>query len=91
MTFAFAAEGWDLDRLRSRSPWSQAAGVVVDLLMLPHDLAMRAIPNEWRIHNLWTTPLLLVLNHLLWGAALYALWRGHRTLRSRAPRARHPA
>lgn len=49
MAFAFAAERWDLDRLCSRFPLSEVAGLVLNLLMLPHAAAMRTLPNSWLI------------------------------------------
>jgi hypothetical protein len=72
---AFAAEGWDLDQLRSRSQFSQAAGVLHDVLMYPHDAAMRALPNAWLAGNTPLIPLAVIVSSLLWGAVLYGAWR----------------
>lgn len=81
---AFAAEGWDLDQLRSRSLFSQAAGVLHDALMYPHDAGMRALPNVWLVGNTPLIPLAVLVNSLLWGLALYILWRVLRRNRSAA-------
>lgn len=72
---AFAAEGWDLDQIRSRSRFSQAAGVLHDVLMYPHDAVMRAVPNAWLVGNTPLIPIAVIVNSLLWGAVLYLLWR----------------
>ena len=77
---AFAAEGWDLDQLRSRSPWSRAAGVVQDVLWFPHDAAMRAVPNAWLVSHREIVPIAIVANSLVWGMALYAVLRWARRI-----------
>ena len=83
---AFATDlvafGWDLDQVRSRSPWSRAAAVLHDVLWFPHDPFMRAIPNAFfvRWHGL-VTPFAIVLNSVVWAIAIYVIWRGIRRLR----------
>jgi hypothetical protein len=88
MLIAIAAFGSDLDQLRSRSPWSRGAAVVHDVLWFPHDALLRGIPNEWMIRNLYVIPLALVINSLVWGTVLYAVWqlwrRGRRPSPSRS-------
>lgn len=79
MLIAIIAFGTDLDQLRSRSPWSRGAAVVHDVLWFPHDAALRTLPNEWLIRNLYVIPLALVINSLVWGTVLYALWRSLRS------------
>ena len=82
MLASVAAEGLDLDQLRSRSAFSEAAGVVSDLLWLPHDVAVRSIPNAWITGSRAVTPALIAGNSLLWGAVTYlllVLWRGRRS------------
>ena len=73
---AVAAEGWDMDQLRSRSSVSSAAGVVHDILMYPHDEAMRAIPNAWLVRHSGIIPLAFLANSLLWGIACWSVWWG---------------
>lgn len=90
-TSAVVAKGWDMDQLRSRSPASQIAGVIHDVLMYPHDSGLRALPNAWLAGNLHVVPLAIVLNSLLWGVALYGLWCAMRRGRERTPQARRPA
>jgi hypothetical protein len=75
MLIAITAFGSDLDQLRSRSPWSRGAAVVHDVLWFPHDATLRALPNGWLIRNLHVIPLALVINSLVWGTVLYALWQ----------------
>jgi hypothetical protein len=72
---AFVARGWDLDRLRSRSRLTEAAGVAHDALVYPHDALLRAIPNAWLIRSPEIIPLAIVANSLLWGGVLLVLWR----------------
>ena len=91
MAIAVVAFGTDMDQLRSRTPWSRAAAAVHDVLWLPHDAALRAIPHPWFLRNLWVTPLALVLNSLLAGAVLYALVRAWRGRRQRSLHSTHPA
>lgn len=86
---AFATDlvafGWDLDQRSSRTPWSRAAAVLHDVLWFPHDPFMRAIPNAFLVR--WHRPLVpaaIVLNSLVWGLAMYAVWRGSRRLSGRA-------
>jgi hypothetical protein len=81
MIIAIIAFGSDLDQLRSRSPWSRAAAVVHDVLWFPHDATLRALPNDWLSRNLYAIPLALVLNSLVWGTVLYALWESVRRVR----------
>lgn len=82
---AVAAFGTDMDQLRSRSPWSRAAGVVHDLLWLPHDTALRALPNAWLVRGApFLVPGAIAANSLLWGLLLHLLWRWA------AARRRHP-
>lgn len=85
MLIAITAFGTDLDQLRSRSPWSRGAAVVHDILWFPHDAALRALPNEWLIRNLYVIPLAVVINSLFWGTTLYALWRSWRRVRQAWP------
>jgi hypothetical protein len=78
------AEGMDFDQLRSRSPLSTAAGYVHDVLMGPHGVVIRAIPNRWLVQR--TIPLIpiwLVLHSLLWGLATAVLITCYRRARSR--------
>ena len=82
---AFAAEGWDLDQLRSRSRVSQVAGVLQDVLMYPHDTAMRALPNALLVRNKHLIPLAVFVNSLFWGVVLYVLWRAIRGSRRQRP------
>ena len=72
---AMTAFGADMDQLRTRSALSRVAGVLNDLLMLPHDRFMRAIPNHWLVDHRWLIPSAVVANSLLWGAVLYLGWR----------------
>jgi hypothetical protein len=78
---AIIAFGTDLDQLRSRSPWSRGAAAVHDVLWFPHNAALRALPDGWLSRNLYAIPLALVINCLVWGAALYALWHSLRRAR----------
>jgi hypothetical protein len=39
---------------------------------------LRALPDEWLSRNLYAIPLALVINSLVWGTALYALWQSLR-------------
>ena len=89
MIIAIIAFGSDLDQLRSRSPWSRAAAAVHDILWYPHDAALRALPNDWLSHNLYAIPLALIINSLVWGTVLYALWESVRRIRQPL-RARRP-
>ena len=84
---ALTAFGSDMDRLRSRSALSRAAGVLNDLLMLPHDRFMRAIPNHWIVDYPWLIPAALAANSLVWGVALYLGWRGVERGRTKGDRA----
>ena len=86
LLIAVVAFGRDMDQLRTRTAWSRAAAEVHDVLWFPHDRALRAIPNAWLVRNQWVISTALVVNSLLWGAALYALWRLLRRPRPRAPR-----
>ena len=88
MIIAITAFGSDLDQLRSRSPWSRGAAAVHDVLWFPHNAGLRALPNGWLSRNLYAIPLALVINSLVWGTALYALWQSLRRVRQplRAPR-----
>jgi hypothetical protein len=81
MIIAITAFGSDMDQLRSRSPWSRGAAAVHDVLWFPHNAGLRALPNGWLSRNLYAIPLALVINSLVWGAALYALWRSLRRVR----------
>ena len=78
MIIAISAFGSDLDQLRSRSPWSRSAAGVHDVLWFPHNTGLRALPNGWLSRNLYAIPLALVINSLVWGTALYALWHSWR-------------
>jgi hypothetical protein len=89
MLIAILAFGTDMDQLRSRSPLSRGAAAVHDVLWLPHDSALRAVPNAWLIRNTYVIPLAIVINSLLWGALLCALWRfSRRAVRSMPPSGR---
>jgi hypothetical protein len=81
MIIAITAFGSDLDQLRSRSPWSRGAAAVHDVLWFPHNAGLRALPNGWLSRNLYAIPLALVMNSLVWGTALYALWQSLRRAR----------
>jgi hypothetical protein len=81
MIIAITAFGSDLDQLRSRSPWSRSAAAVHDVLWFPHNTGLRALPNGWLSRNLYAIPLALVINSLVWGTALYALWQSWRRVR----------
>ena len=72
---AVAAFGADMDQLRSRSAISSAAGVLTDLLMLPHDRFMRSLPVHYVVDYPWLIPSALLGNSLLWGVVLYGAWR----------------
>ena len=89
MIIAITAFGSDLDQLRSRSALSRGAAAVHDVLWWPHDAGLRALPNGWLSHNLYAIPLAVVINSLVWGTALYALWQSLRRVRQSltAPRA----
>ena len=69
------AFGTDMDRLRSRSLASRAAGAVHDVLWFPHDTFMHAIPNRWLVTHPAVIPGAILGNSLLWGIALYLVWR----------------
>ncbi len=76
---AFVARGWDMDQLRERSPLSRAAGVVQDVLWAPHDAAIALIGHDpLRIPGI--VPGLIVLNMMVGGAVVMALWRAWRTV-----------
>ena len=81
MLIAIVARGPDMDQLRSRSPWSRGAAAIHDVLWYPHDSALRALPNDWLAHNTYIVPIALVLNSLVWGTMLYALWQTFRRRR----------
>ena len=81
MIVAVIAFGTDLDQLRSRSPWSRGAAAVHDVLWFPHDAALRALPNDWLSDNLYAIPLAVIINSLVWGTVLYALWESLRRVR----------
>ena len=74
MVIAIIAFGPDMDQVPSRSGASRVAAPIHDVLWTPHDSALRLIPNAWLIHNTWVIPLAVVVNSLVWGAVLYALW-----------------
>jgi hypothetical protein len=74
MAIAVVAFGLDMDQLRSRSAWSRGAAAVHDILWFPHDMALRALPNDWLAHHTYAIPVALVLNCLVWGTLLYSLW-----------------
>lgn len=74
MVAALLTYGLDLDRLRSRSAVSRAAGVVYDVLWYPHDAFLRALPSG-AITRPGVVPAVLVGSSLFWGVSLYALWR----------------
>ncbi len=80
LLLAAVAFGWDMDQLRSRSAWSRSAAAIHDVLWLPHDAALRALPNDWLAGNAYVIPVALVLNSLVWGAILYSLWHAVRRL-----------
>ena len=75
MLIAVVAFGFDMDQLRSRSHASRIAAEIHDVLWFPHDSTLRSIPNDWLVRNTWVIPLALVVNSLVWGVAMYALWR----------------
>jgi len=85
MLIAITAFGTDLDQLRSRSPWSRGAAAVHDVLWFPHNAGLRALPNGWLCSNLYAIPLAVVINSLVWGTALYALWQSLRRIRQPSP------
>lgn len=88
---AFVAEGWDLDQVRSRSSLSTAAGVLHDVLMFPHDAALRSIPNAWLVRNPYVIPSAILVNSLVWGVVLYLLWRTIGLYRGHTGQAQRPA
>jgi hypothetical protein len=81
---AVAATGWDMDQLRSRSRTSEAAGVVHDVLMYPHDLFLRALPNARLVRYTYVMPGAILLDSLLRGAAPGLVWHAARRRRHRA-------
>ena len=85
LLLAAVAFGWDMDQLRSRSIWSRGAAAIHDVLWLPHDAALRALPNDWLARNTYVIPAALVLNSVVWGTILYSLWQAFRRLRRIAP------
>lgn len=85
LIIAITAFGSDLDQLRSRSSWSRGAAAVHDVLWLPHNAGLRALPNGWLSRNLYAIPLALVINSLVWGTALYAFWESLRRVRQSFP------
>ena len=87
LLIATIAFGTDMDQLASRSVWSRGAAAIHNVLWLPHDSALRAIPNSWRVRITAVSAVAVVINSLAWGAVLYAAWRGIAYLRRR-PRGR---
>ena len=79
------AFGTDMDQLASRSIWSRAASVIHDILWFPHDTFMRSLPNGALVQYPAVIPAAIVLNSLLWGVVLYALWRAVEKFRQRQP------
>jgi anti-sigma factor RsiW len=71
---ALAAHGRDLDQLRSRSTSAEVAGAIHDVLMYPHDAALRALPRGWLVQNSYLIPWAILLNSLVWGVALLMCW-----------------
>lgn len=74
MVIATIAFGADMDQLRSRSGWSRTAAAVHDVIWLPHDSALRAVPNGWLVRHRYVIPVALVLNSLAWGLVLSLAW-----------------
>lgn len=73
MIAGVVAFGTDFDQLRSRSVASRTAAVVHDVLMGPHSMVIRAIPNRRLTHSAgWLVPSLLVLHSVAWGALALA-------------------
>ena len=83
MLIAIIAFGTDMDQLSSRSLWSRGAAAIHKVLWLPHDSALRSIPNWWLIRHTGVIPIAVVVNSFAWGAMLYAAWRGVAYLRRR--------
>jgi hypothetical protein len=81
------AFGADFDQLRSRSAASRTAAVVHDVLMAPHSMVIRAIPNRQLTRSArWLVPSLLILHSVAWGAlAVVATltWKRRRLVSSR--------
>jgi hypothetical protein len=79
-----SAYGLDFDQLRSRSVVSTVAGHIHDVLMGPHGMIIRALPNRWLVQR--TIPLIpiwLVLHSILWGVVIALLVAWYRRSRSR--------
>jgi hypothetical protein len=82
LILAILAFGLDMDQLRSRSAVSRAAGVLYDFFWWPHDAFLRALPSG-AILRPGVIPAVLVGHSLVWGIALYGLWRLVKRARSR--------
>lgn len=80
MIVAVLAFGLDLDQLRSRSALSRIAAHFNDFLQYPHDTILRSLPSG-AILRPGVVPGVLVGSSLLWGIALYSLWRAVRLAR----------
>ena len=83
MVVAVLAFGLDLDQLRSRSVVSRIAGYVNDVLQYPHDTILRSLPPG-AILRPAVIPAVLLASSILWGIALYAIWRAARVARREA-------